>query len=135
MRSFLGSLHGFESCHNYTSEGANPMGRYSSTPFLLSPVLAAGEHLLVSLVSLTKQPIKPAEELSGIRIVFHSTNLVTIECADGDEFLVQLSTLAPLDFTFAGRKIQGSVRFAHSSSRQGLALWLQHHPRGRLEQR
>ena len=112
--SFVGALHGLTSPGASRLEGANPFGRYSAAPFLLSESPGGVERVYVSLVVLTADAFD-ADAALGVVAADVDGREVTISCQDGERFYVQLVAAEPVERQLGEARITGSVRFARVS--------------------
>ncbi len=90
LTTFIGGLHGFAASDVQPSDGTNPFGEYSATPYLTSEPLRSAEAIFVSLVVLAGGAPDVTEALADIARVEVSGRQVTITCRDGERFYVHM---------------------------------------------
>ena len=84
-------------------EGANPFGRHSAAPFLVSPRSESIERVYVSIVALAGGSLDAEAVLSEVTAEIDGRE-VTISCQDGECFYVQLVAPEPVERQLGGRR-------------------------------
>jgi hypothetical protein len=115
LTSFIGGLHGFETSHVSRSEGANPFGHHSATPYLTARLSTSAEAVYVSLVVITGERFEPEEALADIGAVQVSGRQVLVSCRDGEFLFVQMVAPERVDLPLGPVRLRGGIRFARVS--------------------
>ncbi|MBA2360010.1 MAG: DUF2264 domain-containing protein [Actinobacteria bacterium] len=114
LTSLVANLHGYDAADTHFEEGVNAFGRYSATPYLAAGDVVAPERVYVSLVVLTSSDLDPEDAVAGVR-VHVDRRRVTVECLDGETFLVHLVEAASCDGSFAESLFPEPARFVRRS--------------------
>jgi hypothetical protein len=115
LTSFIAGLHGYAKSGFQRSEGTNPFGRFSATPFLIADPSTSPEAVYVSLVALTGEPLDPRRALDDIGAVEVRGREIVVSCRNHEHFFVQMVAPASVDRSLDGHRICGTVRFARIS--------------------
>ena len=114
LASLVANLHGYDTADTHFEEGINAFGHYSATPYLAAAHAVVPERIYVSLVMLTGSDFDPEEAVAAVRVQVDRRR-VTVECADGEAFLVHLLEPASCDGSFAETLVREPARFVRRS--------------------
>lgn len=112
------SLHGFDGADVVAFEDSNAYGRSSAAPVLTGGPMTGAEAVFVSLVVLAGEAFEPEAVRAEIDHVEVDGRLVTVTCADGTAYLVQLVAPEHVDLALSGQLVRGPVRFARVSGEE-----------------
>jgi hypothetical protein len=114
LTSFVAALHGFDAPAVHRTQGTNPFGRHSATPYLTHGGSLAAEAIFVSLVVLTADDLDP-ENARRVVAQLEVSGREVVLCLDGEWWFLQLVAPEHVERTLGGRTISGSVRAARVS--------------------
>lgn len=120
LMSVLVALHGYDSAAAVRHEDASAYGRHAATPTLSTAALVGAEAVCISIAVLTREHLDPESLRDEVASLAVTGREVSIGCADGECFLVQLLEPEWVERTLGGRRIAGPVRFARASPDGGL---------------
>jgi len=115
LTSFIAGLRGFAATAIHTSEGDNPLGRYSATPYLTSSDGVGPEAVLASLCILTREPLDPPSVLDEVQSITVVGRLVTVVWSDGETVTVQLVAPEHINIVLNGAEFRGPIRYARAA--------------------
>jgi hypothetical protein len=115
LTALMGALYGFDGSGVERSEGTNPFGRHSATPYLTASAPACPEAIYVSLVVQAGRRVLPQEAMADVLRVEVSGRQVLVHCRDGERFFVQMVAPEPVDRELGPLRLRGAVRFARVS--------------------
>ena len=123
LTSLLAGLHGFAEAAVHASDGTNPFGRHSATPYLTSPPMAAAEAIFVSLVVLSGVPVDAETCIADVVRVEIAGRQVEIECRDGERFFAQMVAADGVERVLGSLRLEGAVRYARLSPDGTAFIW------------